>query len=191
MDSDACVCSESEFYNPEEEALNQTSLCFSSIISFVSLVQFQKRELFKKKMKKFFTSFNQPSVCGKKKNSHWPVLLPTQISRLVDNMYVYVFCLRWLCNANILFSFYVPYIYCFPEFVSLHSAVSGIHLGWKSESWWLLYDSNYYNNNTNTNNNNDNIIVILYKSIPRIIMFCSALSSALLKTPTKLQQSFP
>lgn len=59
MDSDACVCSESEFYNPEEEAFNQTSLCFSSIISFVSLAQFQKRELFKKKMKKFFTSFNQ------------------------------------------------------------------------------------------------------------------------------------
>jgi len=60
------VCSESEFYNPEEEAFNQTLLCFSSIISFVSLAQFQKRELFKKKMKKFFTSFNQSISMWKK-----------------------------------------------------------------------------------------------------------------------------
>lgn len=66
MDSDACVCSESEFYNPEEEAFNQKSLCFSSIISFVSLAQFQKRELFKKKMKAFFTSFNQSISMWKK-----------------------------------------------------------------------------------------------------------------------------
>ena len=66
MDSDACVCSESEFYDPEEEALYQTLLCFSSIISFVSSAQFQKRELFKKKMEKFFTSFNQ-SISMRKK----------------------------------------------------------------------------------------------------------------------------
>lgn len=71
MDSDACVCGESEFYNPEEEAFNQTLLCFSSIISLVSFAQFQKRELFKKKMKKFFTSLNQSISMWKKEK--WPL----------------------------------------------------------------------------------------------------------------------
>lgn len=151
---------------------------------------FKRGNYLRKRWKSFLPVLTSPSVCGKKKNSPWPVLLPVQISCLVDN--IYILCLFDYAMLIFCFHFMFTIIYCFPEFVSLHSAVSGIHLGWKSESWWLLYDSNYYyNNNTNTNNNNDNIIVILYKSIPRIFMFCSALSSALLKTPTKLQQSFP